>query len=249
MDVRLQGRVALVTGSTRGIGRGIAEAFAAEGALLIAHGRSPEGVERAVAELRARGAQVVGIAADTGVPNQAVDLVERAAQAFGRLDILVNNAGIWQRRPVLEITLEEWDHLLAVNLTGAFLCAQAAARIMVRQGTGGAIVNISSDAAWTGGMNPCAHYCVTKAGVSSFTRSLAKELAEYGIRVNAIAPGLIASDMGAGATALLDNVHIPLKRLGTPADVASVAVFLASDESSYMTGTQTNLTGGLWFDR
>jgi len=249
MALRLQAKVALVTGSTRGIGRGIAEAFLAEGARLIVNGRSPAGVERAAAEFRARGAEVMGIAADIGIPSQAVDLVERAAQAFGRLDILVNNAGIWRRRRVLEITPEEWDRLLAVNLTGAFFCAQAAARIMVRQGAGGAIVNISSDAAWTGGMNPCAHYCVTKAGMSSFTRSMAKELAEYRIRVNAIAPGLIESDMGADATALLKNVRIPLKRLGTPADVGSAAVFLASDESSYMTGTQTNLTGGLWFDR
>ena len=247
--MRLEGRTALITGSTRGIGRGIAEAFATEGARVVVNGRSADGVERAVAELRARGATASGVVADVGTPGEAIRLVEEAARAFGRLDILVNNAGIFQRRPVLEITPEDWERVLAVNLTGAFFCAQAAARIMVRQGTGGVIVNIASDAAWTGGMNPCAHYCVTKAGMASFNRSMAKELAPYGIRVNAIAPGLIESDMGADATALLGPVAIPLQRMGTPADVGAVAVFLASDESRYMTGTMINLTGGLWLDR
>jgi 3-oxoacyl-[acyl-carrier protein] reductase len=247
--MRLQGKVALITGSTRGIGRGIAEAFAREGARLIVHGRSPDRVEQIIAALRAAGAEVDGLTADIGVPEEAIRLVDQAARSFGRLDILVNNAGIWQRRPVLEITLDEWQRMLAVNLTGAFLCAQAAARIMVRQGDGGTIINISSDGAWTGGMNPCAHYCVTKAGMLSFNRSMAKELAPYGIRVNGIAPGIIESDMGSEATAQLTGYHIPLNRLGTPGDVASVAVFLASDESSYMTGTTINLTGGLWLDR
>jgi 3-oxoacyl-[acyl-carrier protein] reductase len=151
-------------------------------------------------------------------------------------------------RPILEIEPADWDRILDTNLRGAFFCAQAAARLMVRQGFG-TIVNVASDATWSGGMNPCAHYCASKAGMSSFTRSLAKELAPAGLRVNAVAPGMIATDMGEDAAAAMANLRIPLGRLGTPDDVADVVIFLASDAARYMTGTILNVTAGLVLDR
>jgi 3-oxoacyl-[acyl-carrier protein] reductase len=133
-------------------------------------------------------------------------------------------------------------------LRGAFFCAQAAARLMVRQGFG-SIVNVASDATWSGGMNPCAHYCASKAGMASFTRSFAKELAPFGIRVNAVAPGMIETDMGEDAAKVMTNLRIPLGRMGTPDDVADVVLFLASAAARYMTGTILNITAGLVLDR
>jgi len=161
--------------------------------------------------------------------------------------VLVNNAGMFERAPVLDLDEDSWDRVLNVNLKSAFFCAQAAARAMLERG--GAIVNVASDAAWSGGLNPCAHYAASKAGLVSITRSLAKELAGYGIRVNALAPGMIDTAMGGDAGAALGGLQIPLGRYGTPEEVAAVVVFLASSEASYVTGAVLNMSGGLFLDR
>jgi NAD(P)-dependent dehydrogenase (short-subunit alcohol dehydrogenase family) len=181
-----------------------------------------------------------------GIP-EARGVVGAAVAIFGRLDVLVNNAGLFQRKAALEIEEEEWNRLLEVNCRSAFFCAQAAARTML--GRGGAIVNVASDAAWSGGLNPCAHYAASKAAMVSFTRSLAKELAPHRIRVNAVAPGMIETEMGGAAGATLPELTIPLGRYGTPEEVAAAVVFLASDEATYVTGAVLNLSGGLFLDR
>jgi len=245
--VRLRGKATAVTGATRGIGRAIALAFAREGADVLVNGRDATAGAKVCAEIEALGRRGVWHAADLGRVAEARGIVAAAVAAFGRLDVLVNNAGLFERKPALEMEEADWDRLLDVNLKGAFFCAQAAARAM--RGRGGVIVNVASDAAWSGGLNPCAHYAASKAGLVSITRSLAKELAPHGIRVNALAPGLIATEMGGTAGSTLPGLVIPLGREGTPEEVAASTVFLASDEASYVTGANLNLSGGLFLDR
>ncbi len=245
--MRLRDKATIVTGGSRGIGRAIALAFAREGADVLVHGRDAAAGRAVCAEVERLGRRAVWHAADLGAAAAARGIVDAAVAAFGHLDVLVNNAGLFQRRPALELTETDWDALLDVNLKGAFFCAQAASRAMLARG--GAIVNVGSDAGWSGGINPCAHYAASKAGLASITRSLAKELAPHRIRVNALAPGLIATEMGATAGSTLPGLAIPLGREGTPEEVAAAVVFLASDEASYVTGAILNLSGGLFLDR
>jgi NAD(P)-dependent dehydrogenase (short-subunit alcohol dehydrogenase family) len=245
----LSGRTAVVTGATRGIGRAIAVGLAAAGADVLVHGRDAAAGRTVAAEVGALGRRAVWYGADLARAGAAGAVVQAALDAFGRVDVLVNNAGVFERLPALELDEAGWDRLLAVNLKAAFFAAQAAARAMRASARGGVIVNVSSDAAWSGGLNPCAHYAASKAGLVSITRSLARELAPHRIRVNAVAPGLIATEMGETAGAALPELRIPLGREGTPAEVAACVVFLASDAASYVTGATLNLSGGLVLDR
>jgi 3-oxoacyl-[acyl-carrier protein] reductase len=245
--VRLSGKIAIVTGATRGIGRACALALAREGADVLVAGRDTHAGARVCAEITALGRRASFHAAELSQASAARGVVEAALAEFGTLDVLVNNAGIFERAPVLDLDEDGWDRVMNVNLKGAFFCAQAAARAML--GRGGAIVNVASDAAWSGGLNPCAHYAASKAGLVSITRSMAKELAGQGIRVNAVAPGMIDTDMGGDAGAALGGLQIPLGRYGAPDEVAAAVAFLASSEASYITGAVLNMSGGLFLDR
>jgi glucose 1-dehydrogenase len=246
--LRLKGKVAVITGSSRSIGRAIAIGFALEGAkVVVNYCRSGEAATKVVEEITKSGGEAIAVQADTSRKADVTRLVERAVDAFGRLDILVNNAAILKRTPFLEIGEAEWDEIMSVNLKGYFLCAQQAARHMVKQGSG-VIINMSSASEELAGIN-LTHYCCAKGGVRLLTRQLALELAPYGIRANSIAPGLIDTDLNHED---LQNPEfreyrlsmIPLKRIGVPEDVVGAAVFLASDDSRLATGSTVFLDGG-----
>jgi 3-oxoacyl-[acyl-carrier protein] reductase len=243
---RLEGRVALVTGASRGIGRAIALALAARGATVIAAAREDH-ARVVVDEVRALGGQAEAVSVDVtdaaAVDQVVADLMARA----GRVDILVNNAGVTRDQLVLRMKRQDWDTVLATNLTAAFTCAQAVLRPMLKQRSG-RIVSITSVVGQAGNAGQ-ANYAASKAGLIGFTKSLALEVASRGITVNAVAPGLIDTDMtraiSSGAQGDWEG-RIPLKRLGTPEDVASAVVFLASDEASYITGHVLSVNGGMY---
>jgi Dehydrogenases with different specificities (related to short-chain alcohol dehydrogenases) len=248
--MRLQNKVALVTGASSGIGKAIATRFAAEGAHVAVNYR-PGGqhdVDAALAEVAAFGTTSIAIAADVSKREDVERMVQQVVAQFGRLDILVNNAGIEIKRPFLEVTDDEWNRVIAVNLYGAFVVSQLGARQMAQQG-GGKIVNISSvheDIPFSG----YTAYCVSKGGMRMMMRNLAIELAPYKINVNNIAPGAIATPINQAVlddpTALKNAVsEIPWGRFGKPEEVAAVAVFLASDEAEYVTGSTYYVDGGL----
>lgn len=253
----LQGKAALVTGAAMGIGQAIAERLAEAGAQVMIADLNAEAAERTAAEIRASGFQAQAMRADMSQVAEAATAVEATVQTFGRLDILVNNAGIFPLSPAQEISEALWDRVLGLNLKGTFFSAQAAARHMIATQHGGVIINLASIDALhpTGAL---AHYDASKGGVVALTKSLALEYARHRIRVNAIAPGGIATP---GAAALnpaagamtpeqLANLNaaflarIPLGRIGDPDDIARVALFLASDAAAYMTGALLVVDGG-----
>ena len=242
---RLRGRVALVTGSSRGIGRAIAQAFAREGAAVVLNAARSIGDARTVAQaIGAAGAKAVVIQADVARPVEARRLVVEAVRAFGRLDILVNNAGFTDRTPFREIDEAVWRRMMDVHVTGPFFAAQAAAEAMAQDG--GVIINIAS----MRGLDPgtgAVHYSVSKAAVVMLTRCLARDLAP-GIRVNAIAPGYTETAFHSDRT-IADREaiasRIPLGRFAQPEEVAKTAVFLASDEAAYVTGHTLVVSGGV----
>lgn len=248
--MRLKGKVALVTGASSGIGRAIAERFAAEGAHVavnyLPRGRNEEEA-RAVADSLATPGMTVG--ADVTKRDEVERMVAGVVERFGRVDIAVCNAGIEIKRPFLEATDEEWDAVISVNLYGAFVTSQAAARRMVRQGGGGKLIYTSSvheDIPFPGYTS----YCASKGGVRMLMRNLAVELAPHRINVNNIAPGAIATPIN---QAVLDDPEakeeavseIPWGRFGRPGEVAAVAAFLASDDAEYVTGSTYYVDGGL----
>lgn len=246
--MRLRDKAAVVTGASRSIGRAIAVAFAREGADVVVGYRTNEAAAReTAAEIEGTGRAALAVRADTSVPGDAERLAAAALERFGRIDVLVNNAGVLKRTPFFEITEREWDRIMAVNLKGYFLCAQAAARTMAERGSG-VIVNVSSVSEELAGVN-LTHYCCAKGGVRMLTRQLALELAPYGIRANGIAPGLIETDLNREdiADPEFRDYRLsltPLKRIGVPEDVAGAAVFLASDESRMATGSTIFLDAG-----
>ncbi len=244
---RLEGRVALVTGASGGIGRAIALALAAEGAAVAAHyGKNREAADTLVAAVSGRGGRAAALAGDLNDPAVPDRLVEETVERLGGLHILVNNAGVLRDGLILRLKDQDWEQVLATNLTAAFRCTRAALRPMVRQHAG-RIINVASIAGETGNAGQ-ANYTAAKAGLIGLTKATAREVASRGITANAVAPGLI----DAGMTARLPEdqvqrlaVQIPLGRLGTAEEVAHAVVYLASDDAAYITGQVLNIDGGL----
>ncbi len=244
----ITGKVAIVTGAAQGLGQAVAERFAADGAKVVLSDVNDSKGEAAAAAIRARGGDVRYIHCDASDSANVNAMVEDAVKTYGRLDIAVCNAAIVHACDFLEITEEDWRRVLDVNLTGFFLTGQAAARQMVGQETGGVIINMSSTQAIVATPS-ITSYCTCKGGVHQLTKTMALALAQKGVRVNAIGPGTIATDMAnkvikeSGATHTVLS-RTPMGRMGAPAEIASVAAFLASDQASYITGETIYVDGG-----
>jgi len=242
---RLEGKVAIVTGASRGIGRATAIALAAEGAkVVVNYASSNSAAAQVVAEITAMGSEAIALAADVSKADQVDALVNATMEQWGRIDVLVNNAGITRDTLLLRMKPEDWQAVIDLNLTGVFLCTRAVSKIMLKQKSG-RIVNITSVAGQMG--NPGqANYSAAKAGVIGFTKTVAKELASRGITVNAVAPGFIATDMTSGLKADEILKFIPLGRYGQPEEVAGMIRFLAADAAAaYVTGQVLNVDGGM----
>ena len=244
----LAGKVAIVTGAARGIGKGIALALAQSGAHIVLHyNTSEQYVDAACREIEAHGVRVTTIQADLQELSAAHEIVSAAVEAYGTVDILVNNAGVFSSKPALEISPKEWQRVHMINLQGPFLLCQAAARVMLAQ-QGGVMLNVASG----GGISPHpayatgAHYATAKAGLVMLTKRLAIEWAPR-IRVNCIAPGMIDSKPTPLPESWKQKImpHIPLDRIGSVDDIAQVAAFLCSDQSAYITGQIINVDGGI----
>jgi NAD(P)-dependent dehydrogenase (short-subunit alcohol dehydrogenase family) len=244
----LQDKVTVITGAARGIGLACAQRFARDGAKVVLSDVEVAAGERAAEALQAEGADALFVACDVGDKAQVTALMDSAVAAFGRLDCVIANAGIVHACDFLDLEEADFDRVIRVNLKGVFLTGQAAARIMVSQGTGGAIINMSSVNAVMA-IPAITPYVVAKGGVNQLTKVMALSLADKGIRVNAIGPGSIATEM---AQSVLNDpekargalIRTPLGRFGEPEEVAGVAVFLASEDSSYITGQTIYPDGG-----
>ncbi len=242
--MRLQGKIALVTGGARGIGFAVVRALAAEGAVPVIADINEAGAREALASLGRPDGLALGV--DVAQQASVEAMVQAIVDRYGRLDILVNNAGIGGNTPFLDIKLEEWNRTIGINLTGAFLVAQACAREMAKHRFG-KIINIASLSGQRGGHGRAA-YGAAKAGLELLTKVMAVELAEHGINVNNIAPGAIETEMAKfahdAATRAAYTYLIPMTRYGTPEEIADAAVFLSSDESRYVHGHTLNVDGG-----
>lgn len=241
---RFAGKVAVVTGASRGVGREIVRAFIDAGAQVVAADRDGDGLAETC---RPHGARVNAIVADISTADGATAIVARATEAFGRLDICVNNAAVAPHAALLDERVEVWDRVYAVNCRGTFLMTQAAARVMIAGGRGGRIINFSSGAAQRGVAGGAA-YASSRAATESFSRVAAVELAPHGILVNTISPGLIDTQPKPLPPAMAERLaaripNLPLARAGRPEEVASLVLFLASDAASYMSGAVINIDG------
>jgi 3-oxoacyl-[acyl-carrier protein] reductase len=250
MPSSLKDKVALVTGGSRGIGRAIAARLARAGAQVVLTARSAEGAENAVAEIRREGGDARGVVLDVSEYDAVEQGVAELLEDYARIAILVNNAGITSDNLLLRMKREDWDRVLQTNLSGVYRLCRAVVPSMVRARYG-RIVNITSVVAGLG--NPGqTNYAAAKAGIEGFTRSLARELASRAISVNCIAPGFVDTDMTRGldeATRERLLEQVPLKRLGTPEDVAAAALFLVSAEAEYITGTTLHVNGGMYMQQ
>jgi 3-oxoacyl-[acyl-carrier protein] reductase len=242
----LTGKIAIVTGASRGIGRAIATTLAARGATVVAAARG-DNAAGTVAEITSAGGKAESASVDVTDPASVEALVNGALERHGRIDVLVNNAGIAKDQLMLRMKREDWDAVIATNLTSAFTCSQAVLRTMIKQ-RAGRIIMISSVVGQSG--NPGqANYAASKAGLIGFTKALAREVASRNVTVNAVTPGLIETDM---TRALGEKARdewassIPLGRAGAPADVAAAVCFLASDEAGYITGQVLAVNGGMY---
>jgi len=242
-----KGKVAVITGASRGIGRSIALALAAEGARIVAVDLDLAATEAVVAELKGQGAEAVAVVGNVTVADDAEKMIDAAVKSFGRVDILVNNAGITRDGLLMRMKEEDWDAVLTVNLKGAFLCSKAVSKVMTKQRSG-RIINIASVVGQMGNAGQ-ANYCASKAGLIGLTKSNARELAKRNITVNAVAPGFIATAM---TNALPEKAReelvaqIPLERLGAPEDIANAVLFLAAERSGYITGQVIAVNGGMY---
>jgi len=248
MDI--EGKIVIVTGARRGMGKSHALALAKAGAKVAVADISLEECQKVVDEIRKEKGEALAVKCDVTKKGEIDDMIKTVVDKWGRIDILVNNAGICQFKPFLDLTEEEWDRTLDINLKGYFLCAQAAAKEMAKQKSG-TIVNIASVAMGQQGVgiSNIVHYCASKGGIVGMTEALAVELASYNIRVNAISPGIIETPM-------IDQVKsdpkimeamlakVPLRRAGKSEEVSNLVLFLASDASSYMTGSTVVIDGG-----
>jgi L-rhamnose 1-dehydrogenase len=247
--MRLKGKRALVTGGSRGIGRAIAEAFAVEGAdVVINYFKDYESALEVVRSIGARGRKAAAVQGDVGRYDDIDQLVRETVEVLGGIDILVNNAGICWFMPFLEVTKEAWERTIGVDLTGTFYCSQQVAKQMIAQGGGGRIINVTSIGSYQSNATQT-HYCAAKGGQDLLAKGMAIELAPYGITVNNIAPGTILTDINSEFFSVPGNLEryhekIPLRRLGKPEECGGAAVFLASDEASYITGATILVDGG-----
>jgi len=252
--MRFEGKVALVTGASRGIGRDVALRLARDGAAVIVnHPGEEEYAQAVVREIVEGGGRATAMKADVAASTEVRAMVERATAELGPIQILVNNAGICPFHDFLEMPEELWDRVHSVNLKGTFLCSQAVARVLVDRKLPGKIVSMSSISAWVGGSNQV-HYCATKAGVSSLMKSLAIVLGPHGINCNAVLPGAILTDINRDVLREGSDLserfktRIPLGRVGQPADIADVVAFLCSDDARYMNGSEVLVDGGMYVD-
>jgi 3-oxoacyl-[acyl-carrier protein] reductase len=245
MQIDLSGRVALVTGSTRGIGRAIAGTLAECGARVAVVGRDRAKAESVASDIGATD-RARGFACDVGEPASVTALVEEVEKAFGGVDVLVNNAGLTRDNILFRLKDDDWDAVLNANLRGAFVAIRAASRGMIKR-RWGRIVNMASIVGMIGNKGQ-ANYAASKAGLIGLTKSVAKELASRNVLANAVAPGFIETDMTAAMTAEAKTAltgQIPLERLGAPADIAGVVAFLASEHAAYITGQVLVVDGGM----
>ncbi len=244
--MKLQNRVAIVTGSRRGIGKAIALALAKEGASVVVTDVSQEDCQTVVQEIESSGGRAIAIQCDVSQKTNVQQMVAKTIEAFGKVDILVNNAMYTSFKHFLKISEEEWDRVIDVNLKGAFLCSQVAAKNMVKNGWG-RIINIASVA--SGGSGGCApllaHYIASKGGMKALSQAMAIELAVFGINVNAILPGTIDSGVLPDSIKASTLKTVPKGRLGRPNDIANLVVFLSSEDSDYITGSHMVVDGGI----
>ena len=244
----LDGRVAIVTGGSRGIGAAIAALLAEDGAAVVVSGRDADRLQRTTKELEAQGGAILGVVADAAIRQDAERLVDAAKQRFGRVDILINNAGIVRDDLLVRMKDEDWDRVMEVNLRGTFLMTRATTKLMIRRKSGGRVINIASTSGAMGNAGQ-ANYSAAKAGLIGFTKAAARELAHWFILVNAVAPGLIETDMTAAISPEAREgllAQVPLRRIGTPREVAEVVRFLAGDAAAYITGQVFHVNGGLY---
>jgi NAD(P)-dependent dehydrogenase (short-subunit alcohol dehydrogenase family) len=246
----LKGKVAIITGARRGMGRSHALTLAKAGAKVVVSDVSLEDCQKVVDEIKKMKGEAMAIKCDVTKKEEVEEMVRKTIEKWGKIDILVNNAGIADFKPFLELTEKDWDRTIDINLKGYFLCAQAVAKEMVKRKSG-AIINIASIAmGQTGvGFPALTHYCASKGAIVAMTEAMALELAPYNIRVNAISPGAIETPMIDPLKADPKSMEgllarIPLHRVGKPEEVSNLVLFLASDQSSYMTGTDVVIDGG-----
>lgn len=258
--MRLKDKVIAVTGAGRGIGAAIAQAMAAEGAQVVVTDMSADDAEATAKRINANGGTAHALPLDVTNPNNATETIEQLVNIAGTLDIWVNNAGVSSMNRFIDLTLEDWDFNMNVNARGTFICSQAAARWFIANDKAGRILNVASMAGKRGAAPFLTHYVASKFAVVGLTQAMAAELAPHGIRVNAVCPGYVQTSMQerelaweaelrgvkAEDVAKMYIDDTPLGRLEQPEDVASVMVFLASDDAEFMTGQAINVTGGSW---